>query len=108
MTIMQVILALALAAEAVVPAAVIPVTTNADSGAGSLRQAILDSNASAGTVDVITFNIPGAGPHTIVLASALPDITDPVVVDATTQPGYSFLPLIELNAAAIPPTNAVI
>ena len=38
-------------------AATITVTTTADSGAGSLRQAILDSNASAGTLDTIEWAV---------------------------------------------------
>ena len=40
------------------------VTNTADSGAGSLRQAILDANANSGA-DVINFNITGTGVHTI-------------------------------------------
>ena len=62
------------------------VTNTNDAGAGSLRQAILDANASAG-LDTIDFTIPGTGPHTIQPASALPTITDPVVIDGNTQPG---------------------
>jgi photosystem II stability/assembly factor-like uncharacterized protein len=73
------------------------VVTNAnDHGTGSLRQAILDANATQGA-DTITFNIPGSGVHTINLLLGLPTITDPVIVDATTQPGYAGSPLIELN-----------
>jgi hypothetical protein len=60
-----------------------------DSGAGSLRQAILDSNSSVGVLDTITFNIPGAGVRTISPTSALPDVTDPVTIDGYTQPGAS-------------------
>src|SRR5262245_2567854 len=71
------------------------VNTTADSGFGSLRQAILDANATAGA-DAITFAI-GSGLQSIALASALPSITDPLVIDGTTQPGYSGLPLIEIN-----------
>ena len=52
-------------------AATFTVTTNADAGAGSLRQAITDANGAAGA-DTIAFAIPGTGPHTIALASALP------------------------------------
>ncbi len=40
-------------------AATYTVTTNADSGAGSLRQAVLDANATSAN-DVIVFNIPAA------------------------------------------------
>lgn len=82
------------------PATLVVVNAN-DTGAGSLRQAILDSNISVGVGDTITFNIPGAGPHTIVLASALPNITDPVSIDGLSQPGYVATPLIEINAAAV-------
>jgi len=73
---------------AVASAAVFTVTNTSDSGAGSLRQAITDANANAG-LDTISFNIPGAGVHTIALTSSLPPITDPVVLDAYTQPGAS-------------------
>jgi parallel beta-helix repeat protein len=77
------------------------VTNTADSGLGSLRQAILNANASvnAGTPDIIRFAIPGVGAHTIQLLSQLPDITDPVVIDGTTQPGYSGTPVIELDGS---------
>ena len=47
------------------------VTNTNDSGAGSLRQAILDANTHAG-LDKITFNIAGSGVHTIAPLSALP------------------------------------
>jgi photosystem II stability/assembly factor-like uncharacterized protein len=74
------------------------VVTNVNNhGTGSLRQAILDANASAG-LDTIVFNI-GSGVQTINLSIALPEITDPVVIDATTQPGFVGAPLIELNGA---------
>jgi uncharacterized repeat protein (TIGR01451 family) len=73
------------------------VTTTANSGAGSLRQAILDANASTGTADRIHFNIPAAGVQTIAPTSFLPTITDPVTIDATTQPGTTTAPLIFLD-----------
>jgi CSLREA domain-containing protein len=75
------------------------VTTANDSGAGSLRDAIDQANSSADPDD-ITFNISGAGIHTISLMSALPPIYDKVTVDATTQSGFTNQPLIELNGAA--------
>lgn len=40
------------------------VTTTADSGAGSLRQAITSANATPAVADNINFNLAGAGPHT--------------------------------------------
>jgi hypothetical protein len=83
--------------SAIKPLATFTVTNTADSGAGSLRQAILDANASAG-MDTITFSI-GSGVQTISPASALPDITDPVIIDGTTQSGFSNTPIIELSGA---------
>jgi hypothetical protein len=73
------------------------VTTTADSGAGSLRQAILDANANPGK-DRIEFAIPGPGVHVIGPQTVLPPATDPVVIDGTTQPGYQRFgpPLIEI------------
>ena len=67
-------------------AATFTVTNINDSGAGSLRQAITDANA-AGGADTIEFNIVGSGVHTIVPASALPQITGPTTIDGYTQPG---------------------
>jgi titin len=80
-------------------AATLTVINANDSGAGSLRQAILDANTING-LDTIVFQIPGAGVHTIVLSAALPPITDPVVMDGTSQPGYAGTPLIELNGTS--------
>jgi uncharacterized repeat protein (TIGR01451 family) len=73
------------------------VTNTNDSGAGSLRQAILDANANVSMQDSIVFNIPGTGPHTIRPASALPTIADPVAIYGTSQPGYVDRPAIELD-----------
>ncbi len=64
------------------------VTTTADSGAGSLRAAIDYANKTPGT-DTISFNVAGAGVHTITPLSSLPTITDPVIIDGFTQPGAS-------------------
>jgi hypothetical protein len=71
------------------------VTNTNDSGAGSLRQAILDANASLGP-DLISFSI-GSGAKTIKPNSALPIISETVLIDATTQPGFAGQPLIELD-----------
>ena len=72
------------------------VTNTNDSGAGSLRQAITDANALPG-LDTITFNISGAGPHTINVASALPTITGAVLIDGWSEPGFSDTPVIVLD-----------
>ncbi len=64
------------------------VTNTNDSGAGSLRQMILDANANAGA-DTITFDIPGSGVHTISPLTPLPVITEAVTIDGYSQPGAS-------------------
>ncbi len=62
------------------------VTTTADSGPGSLRQAIDDVNASP-RGGAIRFNIAPAGPKTITVgATPLPAITRSVLLDGSTQP----------------------
>lgn len=89
------------------------VTNTNDSGAGSLRQAILNANAmiNGGSPDVITFNIPGSGLKTIAPTSRLPIIADPVVIDGYSQPGTSAntlasgdnaVLLINVNGASLP------
>lgn len=63
------------------------VTNTNDSGSGSLREAVTWANTAPGPATV-TFAIPGAGPHTITLASALPNITaNGVTIDGTSQSG---------------------
>jgi CSLREA domain-containing protein len=64
----------------------------------SLREAIFAANALAGT-DTIRFIIAGAGAKTIHPLTVLPTITDPVVIDGTTQPGFSGTPIIELEGS---------
>ena len=81
-------LSMVLCTSAAVSADTYTVTNTNDSGAGSLRQAITDANGNSGT-DTIEFDIAGGGPHTISPASALPTITDPVVIDGYTQTGAS-------------------
>jgi hypothetical protein len=62
------------------PAATFVVSSPADSGAGTLRQAILDANATAGR-DTIVFT-SGTSPN-----SAMPAITDAVDIDGTIGAG---------------------
>lgn len=85
----------------------IVVTNTNNHGAGSLRDAIINANATPGT-DLIIFNIPGPGVKVINLITQLPDITESVVIDATTQPGHADTPLIELNGQAIPFGNGLV
>ena len=56
----------------------------------TLRAAIEEANhANNPGLDTINFSITGGGPHTISPGSALPTITDPVIIDGYTQPGAS-------------------
>lgn len=80
-------------------AATYTVTTTADAGAGSLRAAITSANADA-VLDTIAFNIGGVGPYSIALASPLPDIIQPVLIDGWSQPGFAGTPLVEINGSA--------
>src|SRR6266850_52341 len=70
-------------------AATLTVTTDDDHNDGTcnadctLREAINAANAGAGG-DTISFNIPGAGVHTINLTSGLPVINKTVTIDGTT------------------------
>jgi len=85
--------------SAALPANTFTVINTADTGAGSLRQAITDANANAGP-DTIAFNIPGSGIQTITVSlTNLPVISDPVTIDGTTQPGYAGTPLIEIHGS---------
>ncbi len=87
------ILAFIFAACAAVPApaAVFPVTSVGDGPAiGTLRTSMITANLTPGR-DTISFAIAGAGPHTIGILSALPQLTDAagVFIDGFTQPGSS-------------------
>lgn len=82
------------------------VTTTADAGPSSLRQAILDANANPGP-DLIAFEIGAGGAQTIAPLSALPAVTDPAVIDGATQPGYAGRPLIELTGGQAGAANGL-
>lgn len=94
---LAVVLGVATSALAAVPEGPAVTNTN-DSGTGSLRQAILDANATA-QADTIAFDIPGTGARVIAPASPLPQLTSPVTVDGTTQPGYAGKPVVVLSGA---------
>jgi hypothetical protein len=79
------------------------VTTAADNGdnvnptPGSLRAAIIGANSTPGT-DSISFSI-GSGLQTIQPLTQLPTISDAVIIDGTTQPGFAGAPLIEIDGS---------
>src|SRR3954447_8131984 len=68
-------------------AATFTVTNLNAGGAGSLNQAIIDANATAnvgGVPDVIEFAVAGE----IAVAEDLEPITESVIIDGFTAPGY--------------------
>jgi hypothetical protein len=82
------------------PSMTFMVTNNSDSGTGSLRQAILDANANPG-MDTIAFNVSPGMLKIQPASSNLPTITDSVLIDGTTQPGYIDTPLIQLDGSLL-------
>ena len=75
------------------------ITTTADAGAGSLRDAIIQANSNPG-LDTIDFHIAGSGIRTIELASPLPVITSAVTIDGSTNdPNYApgNAPLVQID-----------
>jgi len=97
-----------MSAAAAARAATLTVTESADAlhAAGcaltgkapcTLRDAITFSNTHPGP-DTILFAV-GTGPVTIRPTSPLPVITDPVVLDATKQPGWNGSPIVALDGA---------
>lgn len=72
------------------------VTNLNDSGAGSLRAAITAANSDrSGTPTTIGFSVAG----TINLTSALPTVTNDIIIDASTAPGFAthHTPVVTLN-----------
>ncbi len=79
--------------------AVFVVTNINDTGTGSFRQAILNSNASS-AANVIQFDIAGSGVETISLHSALPALTQAVTIQGNSQPGFNNSALICLDGTS--------
>src|SRR5262249_44556098 len=75
------------------------VTSLADAGPGTLRQALLDGNDSPDE-NLIVFELPGAGPFVIHLLSRLPTISSPTIIDGWSQLGSNGPPVIELDGGA--------
>jgi hypothetical protein len=70
-----------------------------DTGAGSLRQALLDANAGSGA-NKIVFNIGSGGAQTIsdnLFNQPLPALGSSITLDGTTQPGFAGTPIIVLS-----------
>lgn len=87
--------------------ACLTVTTTADAGSGSFREAVDCANANPGP-DTIRFNLSGAGPHVIALSSPLPNITgNGTVILGQSQPGWSLGNLV-LDGANLTAGTAVL
>jgi gliding motility-associated-like protein len=74
-------------------AAIFTVTSNADSGTGTLREALTLAAANgSGVKDFINFNIADQSVvgRTIIITSQLPDVSSNLVIDGSTQPGLKF------------------
>lgn len=82
----------------------------------TLREAILVSNGTLAVSSLtaaeqaqvsgalsnpntIHFNISGSGVRTITPTTGLPQITQPVILDGTSQPGFTGTPIVELNGS---------
>ena len=78
------------------------VLNTTDSGAGSLRQAIIDSNASTTATNTIDFAIGATGTsQAISPLTPLPSVTQSVVIDGWSQggAGYTGVPLVTIDGA---------
>jgi hypothetical protein len=75
--------------------ATLTVISSSDHGPGSLREAIENANFIPGP-DVIQFALP-TNDTIIRPLTELPAVTEPLTIDATTQPGYAGNPIVELS-----------
>jgi hypothetical protein len=73
-----------------------PVDAMPDDGNISLREAIGAANESFGE-DIIRFDIPGSGQHTIRLRAPLPPVRGATTIDGYSQPGALDAPTIEIR-----------
>lgn len=73
-------------------AATFTVSSLGDAGPDTLRAAITNANADA-VRDTIEFSVAG----TILIATPLPDIVNPVDIDASTAPGWIDAPVVALE-----------
>ena len=67
-----------------------------DSGSGTLRQAIASSNGDTAQANLISFDLGTSDVQVINLLSSLPEITQSVTIEGTTDSSGN--PLVELTA----------
>ena len=78
----------------------------AGGGDGTLRAAILASNAATPGPNTIEFDLEPGGAQTINLTFPLPTLANPVTIDGTSQPGWNASPLITVNGAGLVSGNS--
>jgi parallel beta-helix repeat protein len=83
------------------------VTNTNDAGAGSLRDAIEQANATPGA-DQIVFKIPGAGPHVIQPRTLLPPLTEAVKINGSSQDGIVLDGELQVPHPTFPRTGIII
>lgn len=65
---------------------------------GTLIWAIFQANYQGGDINYINFNIPRTSDEVEIILPETLYIARPMIIDATTEPGYSEQPLIRINA----------
>jgi uncharacterized repeat protein (TIGR01451 family) len=77
-------------------------STEDNESPNTMRWAIEQANASMSATPVeIDFNIQGSSGPAIHLASPLPEINVPVLIDGTTQPGGGGGPVVEIDGSGL-------
>ena len=80
---------------------------DANDGSCGLRAALEELDALGDPGGVI-FDLPGPGPHVIAVAAPLPEVAVPLVLDASTQPGYADAPVVGLTSAALDAADGLV
>jgi len=75
------------------------VTDPSDDGSSGTLRSIIEQVNSDTTPDTIDFDLTGTAPYVIQPTPALPEITNSVTIDGTSQPGYAGKPIVELNGS---------
>ncbi len=69
-------------------------------GTGTLRQALVDVDASADAANTVAFAIPGVGDLTITVSADLPVVDVPVAIDGLNAGSVSATPTIEVTTTS--------
>ncbi len=88
--------------------------TNSQGATECTLRAALEEASAPGGADYISFDIPTSEPgysispiaFTLTPATAYPVIINPVVIDGSTQPGYTGDPVVQLDGSSAPAATA--